>query len=537
MGVGVWAFHLLGILAFNWPFALALDAGTTLSAAVPTALAAVGAARLLWAAEPRRWHLAAGALVMGTGVVVDHITVIHAMQVTPALQVDPVRIGVFWGTVILSSYASLAMMRSFRVPRRLALWVRVVTALCTGLVLLGTNRIAMWTVDFVPGTAAHGPVLDATTLGWLSASVAAMDGVLLLAAVVAARLAKRARVQSALRHRMESAIHRLRFDVGLETPDASYDVASPTGIEDLARHIEQMSRDRESGRRELDAQREAIARHALVSVTNLAGDLTYVSDSYCTFTGYRREELIGRDFRITNPDWHESEVGRQIWRSVGKGVVWHGEKPLLKRSGQTGWIAATVVPLLDADGKPERFLTIGNDVTPIKAVESRLQQELGFSRQLIDAIPIPVYRCDAEGRFVDFNRAFEDLLGVSRSDWMGAPASQQLGLASGTVEGAEIVVRRADGSTGEVVLRAAPIAGAGEIERNRRGFIDEARERHVAHRHNDRRDIDNRLACCEPRAQTLHTRSIAADAKIHPGSTIRIPHEADRRPGPSATSC
>ena len=460
LGVGIWALHLLGILAFNWPFALALDARTTLLAAVPTVLATVAAARLLWAPVPQGWHLTVAALILGVGVVADHILVIRAMEVAPAPAVDLGRACVFGASAVLASLAALHMMRAFRVPRKLALWARLAAASVTAVVLLGNNSLAMWSVALAPGTVAGAPALDATTLNWLSASVAAMDSILLLAAVVAARLAKRARVHAALRHRMEAAIQRLRFDIGLETPHDGYEVASPAGIEDLARHIEQMSRDRESGRRELDAQREAMARHALVSVTTMSGELVYVSDSYCTYTGYTREELLGQDFKVTNPDWFHRTEGKEIWQAVSRGEVWHGEKTLHMHGGQIGWVAVTIVPLLDASGKPERFLTIGNDVTPIKQVESRLQQELGFSRQLIDAIPIPVYRCDAQGLFVDFNRAFEELLGVNRADWMGHPAGQQLGSAAIAVAGAEIVVRRADGSTGEVVLRSAPIAGA-----------------------------------------------------------------------------
>ncbi|MEP7156189.1 MAG: EAL domain-containing protein [Betaproteobacteria bacterium] len=48
-----------------------------------------------------------------------------------------------------------------------------------------------------------------------------------------------------------------------------------------------------------------------------------------------------------------------------------------------------------------------------------LREQLGFSRQLLEAIPNPVFFKDAEGRYIGCNRAFEEFTNRPRSEYLG----------------------------------------------------------------------------------------------------------------------
>lgn len=55
-----------------------------------------------------------------------------------------------------------------------------------------------------------------------------------------------------------------------------------------------------------------------------------------------------------------------------------------------------------------------------ESVTEELTQQLHFLRQLIEAIPGPVFYKDREGHYLGCNQAFLDLLGRTRSDVIGA---------------------------------------------------------------------------------------------------------------------
>ncbi len=55
----------------------------------------------------------------------------------------------------------------------------------------------------------------------------------------------------------------------------------------------------------------------------------------------------------------------------------------------------------------------------LSSANDRLKSQLHFEQQLIDAIPSPVFHKDFRGRYTGCNRAFEELMGVPRSELIG----------------------------------------------------------------------------------------------------------------------
>jgi PAS domain S-box len=57
--------------------------------------------------------------------------------------------------------------------------------------------------------------------------------------------------------------------------------------------------------------------------------------------------------------------------------------------------------------------------TTKKQLEAQVAQQLGFQQALIDAIPVPLFYKDAQGRYIGFNAAYEKAFGVRREDLIG----------------------------------------------------------------------------------------------------------------------
>mgnify|MGYP001094655389 FL=1 len=150
--------------------------------------------------------------------------------------------------------------------------------------------------------------------------------------------------------------------------EASEDLAA------LSRIVANLVHEREEQRTQLDNLKFALDEHAIVSITDLGGRITYANERFCRVSGYAREELLGRNHRILKSGRHDQVFFKSMWETIVAGRVWHGEICNRAMDGQEYWVAATIVPSLDAQGRPYEYIAIRTDITNRKQVEQQLTE-------------------------------------------------------------------------------------------------------------------------------------------------------------------
>jgi len=163
----------------------------------------------------------------------------------------------------------------------------------------------------------------------------------------------------------------------------------------------------------------ALDQHAIVSSTDIKGSITYANDKFCEISGYSREELIGKNHRIVKSDEHLPEVFKTMWKTITAGNVWHGEVKNKTKSGSFYWVAATIVPFLNKQGKPFKFIAIRTDITKRKEMEDSVNETNRFLQGLTDTMGEGVYALDNKGKCIFVNPETERLTGWKKQELLG----------------------------------------------------------------------------------------------------------------------
>ena len=177
-------------------------------------------------------------------------------------------------------------------------------------------------------------------------------------------------------------------------------------------------------------------QHAIVSATDVHGTITYVNDLFCEINGMAPHQLLGKNHRIIASGIHPRAFYTGMWEAISQGHTWHGE--ICNRSpvtGQAYWVAATIVPFLDANGLPKEYISVRTDITKRKKLEQELAHERSFLESITANLGKGVMVLDREERCTFLNPEAERLLGWTLAQLKGQPLHGQMYFCASQPEG------------------------------------------------------------------------------------------------------
>ncbi len=164
----------------------------------------------------------------------------------------------------------------------------------------------------------------------------------------------------------------------------------PVEAEDLAQGNQQNGYP-ELSPAQLTSLNNVINQHAIVSITDVAGRITYANEKFCELSGYTQEELLGQNHRIIKSSHHSKAFFQKMWSTLVQGETWQGLLENRTKDGSPYWVQTTITPVLDARGKPQQYISIRTDVSP----QVYAQRELQHFKHTLDKTLDSVFIFDA----------------------------------------------------------------------------------------------------------------------------------------------
>jgi len=139
--------------------------------------------------------------------------------------------------------------------------------------------------------------------------------------------------------------------------NVAYYALKPLKIDDLVLHIQDICHKKyqemiiENKYKESERYLDIINKVAIVTKTDIHGDIIYVNDMFCEISGYSRDELIGTNQRIVRHPEMGTPVFDDLWNTLRAKNIWRGKMKNKAKDGSTYVVNAHIFPVFNESGE------------------------------------------------------------------------------------------------------------------------------------------------------------------------------------------
>ena len=115
-----------------------------------------------------------------------------------------------------------------------------------------------------------------------------------------------------------------------------------------------------------------------ILITNAAGTIIEVNDTFSRVTGYSREEVLGRNPRLLKSGLQGPEFYAEMWRTLAQKGQWSGEVWNRGKSGNIFPEMLTISAVNDENGQVQQYVALFSDISILKEHERQLEHIAHF---------------------------------------------------------------------------------------------------------------------------------------------------------------
>ena len=112
-----------------------------------------------------------------------------------------------------------------------------------------------------------------------------------------------------------------------------------------------------------------------IIITDIQGEMVYVNPCICRVSGFKKEELIGKNPRILKfKEDSNDEKYSDLWSTIIRKRIWGGIFRNRKKDGNEYWQTATIIPIIDKHKNISNYLGITREITKEVYLEKQLRE-------------------------------------------------------------------------------------------------------------------------------------------------------------------
>jgi|GEM_PF-1219745 len=164
----------------------------------------------------------------------------------------------------------------------------------------------------------------------------------------------------------------------------------------------------------LEEYKRAIDNSTIVTKTDKQGVITYANKQFIDISGYSEEELIGKNHNIVRSPNMPKEAFADLWSTIQQKQTWRGIVENRKKNGESYFVSATIMPILNEHDEITEFIAIRQDITELKKLQieeliNSIDKAVSINtKEMVNMFVFPAASIDQNDRILAINESFKE---------------------------------------------------------------------------------------------------------------------------------
>lgn len=173
--------------------------------------------------------------------------------------------------------------------------------------------------------------------------------------------------------------------------------------------------ERRKALKEISAYKIALDQFAIVAITDQKGNILHANKKFCEISQYTVTELVGQNHRIINSGYHPTAFFEDMWSTIAKGNIWKGQILNKAKDKSFYWVDTSIIPFVNAKGKPYEYLAIRMDITEKKRIEQELITANERFELVVNATNDVIWDWNLESNRIWWNKNYYSYFGYEQN--------------------------------------------------------------------------------------------------------------------------